>query len=144
MATYNVVDITEKFNKNIKKLINILNDSITNNILLDTIKRRTKIIIDTDPLFLIEQGGVYIFKYRDYIKNEEIENLLLNYDSVIKSNKSAQDYLNDNSNEAEDINKLLGLLKNVWNTYSFEEKKIINKIFKILLSEYCKYLSIKG
>jgi hypothetical protein len=144
MSNYNIVDISEKFNKNIKKLINILNQSITNNILLDTIKRRIKIVIDTDPLFLIEQGGVHIFNYREYIKNEQIEELLFNYDQVIQSNKDAQEYLNGNANEAEDINKLLGLLKNVWNTYGDEEKKIVNKIFKILLSEYCKYLSIKN
>jgi hypothetical protein len=144
MSNYNIVDITEKFNKNIKKLINVLNESITNNILLDTIKRRTKIIIDTDPLYLIEQGGVYIFSYREYIKNEQIEELLLNYDSIIQSNKDAQSYIKENSDDAEDINKLLGLLKNVWNTYSKDEKKIINKLFKILLSEYCKFLSIKN
>lgn len=144
MSTYNIAEVAEKFNKNIKKLINILNQSITNNILLDTIKRRTKLVIDSDPLYLIDEGGVYIFNYRDYIKNNEVEQLLLNYDQVIQSDKDAQEYLNENSNEAEDINQLLGLLKRVWNTYSDEEKKIINKIFKILLSEYCKYLSLKN
>jgi len=144
MSNYNIVDIAEKFNKNIKKIINILNESIPNNILLDTIKRRTKIVIDTDPLFLIEQGGVHIFSYREYIKNEQIEELLLNYDQVIQTNKDVQNYMNDNANEAEDINKLLGLLKNVWNQFSKEEKKVVNKIFKILLSEYCKFLSIKN
>jgi hypothetical protein len=144
MSTYNIAEVAEKFNKNIKKLINILNQSIPNNILLDTIKRRTKVVIDSDPLYLIDEGGVYIFNYRDYIKNNQIEQLLLNYDQVIQSDKDAQDYLNENSNEAEDINQLLGLLKNVWNTYSIEEKKIINKIFKILLSEYCKFLSLKN
>lgn len=144
MSTYNIAEVAEKFNKNIKKLINILNQSIPNNILLDTIKRRTKLVIDGDPLYLIDEGGVYIFNYRDYIKDNQVEQLLLNYDQVIQSDKDAQEYLNENSNEAEDINQLLGLLKRVWNTYSDEEKKIINKIFKILLSEYCKYLSLKN
>ena len=95
-------------------------------------------------MYLIDEGGVYIFNYRDYIKDNQVEQLLLNYDQVIQSDKDAQDYLNENSNEADDINQLLGLLKRVWNTYSDEEKKIINKIFKILLSEYCKYLSLKN
>lgn len=144
MSTYNIAEIAEKFNKNIKKIINILNQSIPNNILLDTIKRRTKIVIDSDPFYLIEEGGVYIFNYRDYIKDNQVEQLLLNYDQVIQSDKDAQDYLNENSKESKDINQLLGLLKNVWNTYSSEEKKVINKIFKILLSEYCKFLSLKN
>jgi len=144
MSTYNIVEIAEKFNKNIKKIINILNQSIPNNILLDTIKRRTKIVIDSDPFYLIEEGGVYIFNYRDYIKDNQVEQLLLNYDQVIQSDKDVQDYLNENSKESKDINQLLGLLKNVWNTYSSEEKKVINKIFKILLSEYCKFLSLKN
>ena len=75
-TTYDIVDISEKFNKNIKKLINIMNASISNNILFDTIKRRTKLVIDNNPLYLLEEGGVHIFKYREYIKNENIEELL--------------------------------------------------------------------
>lgn len=141
---YNIADISEKFNKNIKKIINILNESIPNNILLETIKRRTKIVIDTDPLFLIEQGGAHIFTYRDYIKNDQIGDLIINYDEIIQKNKDANAYLKDNRDEADDINNLLSLLKGVWNAYSFEEKKVIDKIFKILLSEYCKFLTLKG
>lgn len=143
-ATYDIVDISEKFNKNIKKLINIMNSSISNNILFDTIKRRTKIVIDNNPLYLLEEGGVHIFKYREYIKNENVEELLLNYDNMILSDNDAKEYLNQNKDESQDITKLLGLLKNIWVNYSAEEKKIINKVFKILLSEYCKFLSIRN
>lgn len=143
-ASYDIVDISEKFNKNIKKLINIMNSSISNNILFDTIKRRTKIVIDNNPLYLLEEGGVHIFKYREYIKNENIEELLLNYDQVISSDNDAKQYLNQNQDESQDIKQLLGLLKNIWEKYSVDEKKIINKIFKVLLSEYCKFLSIRN
>lgn len=143
-ASYDIVDISEKFNKNIKKLINIMNSSISNNILFDTIKRRTKIVIDNNPLFLLEEGGVHIFKYREYIKNENIEELLLNYNNMILSDNDAKEYLNQNKDESQDITQLLGLLKNIWEKYSAEEKKIINKVFKILLSEYCKFLSIRN
>jgi len=143
-TTYDIVDISEKFNKNIKKLINIMNASISNNILFDTIKRRTKLVIDNNPLYLLEEGGVHIFKYREYIKNENIEELLLNFDQVIKSDNDANQYLNNNQDESQDIKQLLGMLKDIWVKYSTEEKKIINKLFKVLLSEYCKFLSLRN
>ena len=143
-TTYDIVDISEKFNKNIKKLINIMNASISNNILFDTIKRRTKLVIDNNPLYLLEEGGVHIFKYREYIKNENIEELLLNFDQVIKSDNDANQYLNNNQDESQDIKQLLGMLKDICVKYSTEEKKIINKLFKVLLSEYCKFLSLRN
>lgn len=143
-TSYDIVDISEKFNKNIKKLINIMNSSISNNILFDTIKRRTKLVIDNNPLYLLEEGGVHIFKYREYIKNENIEELLLNFDQVIKSDNDANQYLNNNQDESQDIKQLLSMLKDIWVKYSTEEKKIINKIFKVLLSEYCKFLSLRS
>jgi DNA mismatch repair protein MutS len=42
--------------------------TITNNIMFDTMKRRVKIVIDTNPLLLLQEGGPYIFEYRDYIQ----------------------------------------------------------------------------
>ena len=99
-----------------------MNSSISNNILFDTIKRRTKLVIDNNPLYLLEEGGVHIFKYREYIKNENIEELLLNFDQVIKSDNDANQYLNNNQDESQDIKQLLSMLKDIWVKYSTEEK----------------------
>ena len=55
-----------------------------------------------------------------------------------------QDYIKNNENDKDGILILLNMLKEVWIKYDEKEKKIIKKTLKILLSEYCKYLTIKN
>jgi len=141
MADYDIVNISTTFNKSIKNLINIMNESIHNNVMFDTIKRRVKIVIDTNPLLLLQEGGVYIFKYRDYIKNDQLDDLLLNPSSILNDNAEIKEYIDNNESDSNNINMLLNLLKDIWVNYDKSEKKIIKKNIKILLSEYCKYLS---
>ncbi len=140
---YNLETISSKFNKKIQHLINILNMSIHNNILFDTIKRRTSLIIKSHPLFLLEEAGPQIFQYRDYIKNESDE-LFLDLEDTVMNNVQMQDYIKDNSNDTQNILILLSLIKSVWITYNKEEKKNIHNTLKLLLSEYCKFLTIKS
>lgn len=140
---YNLEEISTKFNKNIKKLIIIIDNSVSNNILFDTIKRRTMLITKSHPLFLLEEAGPQIFQYRDYIKDES-EDLFKNLEDTVMNNEQMQDYIKDNGNDTENIVMLLGIIKNIWFKYSNEEKKIIHKLLKVLLSEYCKFLTLKS
>jgi hypothetical protein len=140
---YDILDISTTFNKTIKKLITIINNSIDNNILFDTIKRRTSLIIKSHPLFLLEEAGPQIFQYRDFIKNES-EELFLQLEDTVMNNDQMQDYIKDHQNDKKDIVMLLGIVKSVWFKYSPEEKKIIQNMLKVLLSEYCKYLTTKN
>lgn len=142
---YDIVDISTAFNKTIKKLINIINGnpSLANNILFDTIKRRTSLIINSHPLFLLEEAGSQIFQYRDYIKNDS-EELFNQLEETVLNNEQMQEYIKENENDKKDIIYLLNIIKSVWCDYSKDEKKIIQTMLKILLSEYCKYLTIKN
>jgi hypothetical protein len=140
---YDLVDISTTFNKTIKKLINLINNSISENILFDTIKRRTSLIIQSHPLLLLEEAGSQIFQYRDFIKNES-EELFLELEDTVMNNDQMQDYIKDNENDKNDIVMLLGIVKSVWFKYSKEEKKIIQGMLKVLLSEYCKFLTTKN
>lgn len=140
---YDMVEISTVFNKTIKKLITLINNSISDNILFDTIKRRTSLIIKSHPLFLLEEAGPQIFQYRDFIKNES-EELFLELEDTVMNNDQMQDYIKDNQNDKQDIVMLLKIIKSIWFKYSKEEKKIIQNMMKILLSEYCKYLTIKN
>jgi len=140
---YDILDVSTSFNKTIKKLITIINNSIDNNILFDTIKRRTSLIIKSHPLFLLEEAGPQIFQYRDFIKNES-EELFLQLEDTVMNNDQMQDYIKDHQNDKKDIVMLLGIIKSVWFKYSPEEKKIIQNMLKVLLSEYCKYLTTKN
>ncbi len=140
---YDIIDIAEKYNKNIKKLIIIIDQSLQDNILFDTIKRRTILITKSHPLFLLEEAGPQIFQYRDYIKNES-EELFTNLEDTVMNNDQMKDYIKDNGNDTQNILIMLKLIKEIWYKYSEEEKKIIHKLLKVLLSEYCKYLTIKN
>ena len=145
MQEYNIVDISSSFNKSIKQIINCIDMTITNNIMFDTMKRRVKIIIDTNPLLLLQEGGPYIFEYRDYIKNDQFDELFLNTENILKDNvrneiKECSDNLG--KEESNNIMSLLLILRDAWKHYSDKEKKLIKKNIKMILSEYCKFLSI--
>ena len=101
------------------------------------------IITKSHPLFLLEEAGPQIFQYRDYIKNESDE-LMQNLEETVMNNDQMQDYIKDHTNDKDNILYLLGLIKSLWKTYSEDEKNIFHKSLKILLSEYCKYLTIKN
>jgi hypothetical protein len=145
MQEYNIVDISSSFNKAIKQIINCIDMTITNNIMFDTMKRRVKIIIDTNPLLLLQEGGPYIFEYRDYIKNDQFDELFLNTENILKDNvKNEIKECSDNlgKEESNNIMSLLLILRDAWKHYSDKEKKLIKKNIKMILSEYCKFLSI--
>ena len=147
MSTYDIVDISCKFNKVIKQLLLIMDGSISNNIVFDTVKRKIKIAIDTNPLHLLQEGGIYIFKYRDLIKDDKFDELFLNTENLIKDEDadSIKEISKGLSKESTDgIDALIGILIELWKSYGNQEKKIIKKNIKILLSEYCKYLSISN
>ena len=147
MAEYNIVDISCKFNKVVKHLILIMDSSIRNNIMFDTVKRKIKISIDANPLMLLQEFGIYIFKYRDLIKNDNFDDLFLNTENLIKDDdiNDIKEYSEQITKESSDgIKTLLKLLRELWTSYGNQEKKIIKKNIKTLLSEYCKYLSIRS
>ena len=147
MQEYDIVDISSGFNKSIKQIINCIDMTITNNIMFDTIKRRVKILIDTNPLLLLQEGGPYIFEYRDYIKNDQFDELFLNTENILKDNvkNEIKECSNNIGNEeSNNILNLLLILRDAWKNYSDKEKKLIKKNIKIVLSEYCKFLSINN
>ena len=145
MQGYNIVDISCSFNKSIKQIINCIDMTINNNIMFDTMKRRIKIIIDTNPLLLLQEGGPYIFEYRDYIKNDKFDDLFLNTENILKDtikNDIKECSTNLGNEESNNILNLLLILRDAWKNYSDKEKKIIKQNIKVVLSEYCKFLSI--
>jgi hypothetical protein len=145
MSEYNIVDISTIFNKNIKQLLVSIDNSIHNNVIFDTIKRQVRISIDANPLLLLQEGGPYIFDFRDYIKDDKFDELFLDTENVLqdKYKNGITQYANEIGNEkSNNILQLLLILRDVWKNYSNIEKKNIKKNIKVLLSEYCKFLSI--
>jgi len=157
--TYDVVEISTSFNRGIKQLLLLMGQTITNNLFFDSVKRKIKIVIDTDPLFLLEEGGKYLFNYRNYIKNDDFDNLILNTDNLI--NKEDRNLLieqaeNTPEETVANVKTIIYILREKWVSYiqtendSLEvkikkksEQETIKNIIKKLLSEYCKYLTTK-
>ena len=148
-AKWNMTDITSTFDKQIKKCITIVSNaarySTESKALLETAKRRIKIVSDADPFFLIEHVGRYLFRYRDVIQSN-LEDFIMNPEKyILPEHKSEIDTVAGNLDESQvsAIDNLLKLLKEQWSSYTPPEKKVIRKLVHTMLSEYCKYLVVK-
>ena len=144
-VNYDITDVTMEFNKSLKQILNILDQTVKNSIILDTIRRKVYNSIEIHPLYLLDEGGPYIFEYRDYIINDEFDKLFLDTENIIsdkykkeidKHSKSIDD------NEKNNILSLLLILRDTWKNYSIKEKKQVKKHISNLLSAYCKRLKV--
>lgn len=136
--TYTKVDIpeiTDKFNKNIKKIIQILDLNIVNNVTLDTLKRQLMIVMKETPLILLQEGGGIFYSKRDYIYNDNLDELF----SIDLSTLVSSDDMNKVDVNYKGVDELFNLIKQLWVNFNDNEKKKVNKLFKNLLSEYSKY-----
>lgn len=148
---WNVADISITFNKHIRKCLTLIStaskNSTSSQALLDTARRRIKLVSEADPLFLIENVGRYLFQYRDII-HSDLDNFILNPEKYISSEHKLEIETVKNSGEVKKdevsaMDNLLELLKNQWKAYSPSEKKIVKTSIQTLLAEYCKYLVVK-
>lgn len=130
--------IIDNFNKNIKRLVKILDSIIIDNLPFDILKRRLYIVMRESPLFLLQKIGEYIYNGKDFIINNNIDGLLQkNMDSAISTDiNTLANTENMNYNE---IDNLINTVRTKWVNFSSDEKEYITKIFKRLLSEYSKY-----
>jgi len=138
-----IPDIIDNFNKNIKRIVKILDSNIINNIAYDTLRRRLLIAMKETPIILLQQGGNMIYNQREYIINNNLDDLLnkdLNYHiQNIKVDESTKNEINEKEKE---FSELFNIIQSNWIKFNDTEKKYVNKIFKTLLSEYSKYKSI--
>ncbi len=124
----------ERFNKYIKKLIDIADSSTDLDksyiIAANTFFNTT---LNSVPTILMDYIGPIIKKNEQliYTKDDEILNSLSREVSNQCSDKSSSDQ--------ESITTVINMIKNKWNEYSEDEKLCIFKILKVLNSEYCKF-----
>jgi len=143
---YNLGDITEKFNEATKKLLDILDCCVVadNKAKFATIKKKITFMMDTDPVYILDSAGMYIYKYREVISESDnsFDDFVLNTGKYIYSDDSkaaeakAKESSSDNVNFAK---SMLEQLRMKWNEFSLPEKKQVRKIVRKLLSEYSKY-----
>lgn len=138
-------DIIEEFNNATMELISIVEDTVKNTdsyVLFKTAKKKVEIVMNTDPVFMLESGGEYIYKYRDVITKGDFNDFILNTDKYIQDDDMA-DIKNktskSSSDEVSSAELLLKYVRGKWLDYSNREKKVVKKLIKIMLSNHCKY-----
>jgi hypothetical protein len=149
---YVLEDLTKCFNINLKKLMNIIGDVINSeNIpnkkesvaLYETAKRKINLVLSTDPVFMIDSAGAYLYKYREVITNGDFNDFILNTEKYITDEDKKDIEARSKERSGEEINcadALISSLRIKWSSFTEGEKKIIMKLVKRLLSEHCKYL----
>lgn len=132
-----IPDIVDNFNKNIKRIVKVL-DATINNSSYNIFRRRLFIVIKDSPLILLQNGGEYIYSKKDYIINNDLDKL---FEKKI-SEYVKPDEIEASNIEYKEIETLFDSICEIWKKFNTNEKDYINKIFKNLLSEYSKYMSI--
>lgn len=145
-STYDLVSITDNFNKRIKQLITIIQIKLHDNVLVESTKQKINLAIKADPVFILEEGGPYIYKYKDLIYDDHFDNFIMHpYEYIKDDDKKSIENVNTTmeSDKKDGFKFILDSLRAEWKNYSEQEKKKIKTIVKVLLSEYCKYIILK-
>jgi hypothetical protein len=149
---YKLEELTETFNKNLKKLVSITEDIINSSdmknksetvALFETAKRKVNMVINTDPVFMLDSAGSYLYKYRDVITNGDFNDFIMNTEKYILEDDQKEIDKKSKATNSSEVNCAEMLLKSLrykWVEFSELEKKVVMKIVKRLLSEHCKYL----
>ncbi len=150
---YNLEELTDKFNKNLKQLVNIIGDVINTGLdvdnkkeaiaLFETAKRKVNLVINTDPVFMIDSAGAYLYKYRDAISGDDFTDFIMNTEKYISEEDKDDIHTQSKQKSEDEVNCAEMLIKSLrvkWLEFSDIEKKTIMKLVKRLLSEHCKYL----
>jgi len=144
---FNIVDVSNNFNKYIKKIFTIIGGSLIDNDgeynleYFRLVKNKAYTVMDELPLLFLENAGKLLYEHRDDIINKNIDGIF-NLD-VNKYENDVSNYENDELSNMKEITKLFNILKSVWYNYSPEEKNKIFKLLRFLLSEYSKFILIQ-
>lgn len=123
-------DIFKLYNKTLKEMIDIIANELPDESLVTDAQRRYNTAILADRTLLLTETGRELFELRDYIADNRL-------DELINKKWSGNERINVDSKA---IQHILTLLRKIWIGYDDHEKKHVHRLFKILLSEYSKYL----
>lgn len=125
-----------KYNKQIQQILQIIGNELTDNPLVDTIQRRFRVALSIDRTYIIEETSPEMLDYRDLIAEERWEDLIYkDWETQISQQKDQMMYEVDNNS----LRDMVGLLRQLWESYDDEQKMYIKKSMKKLLSYCIKY-----
>ncbi len=129
-----------KFNNQIRELLTLLENELPKNGMMDSMQRKFRLAVSVDRTCLIEETIPELMSYRDFIADGRIDELInMDWDEEVDKRVVDEDEdLNKNS-----IRDMIKLIKDIWNEYDDDQKKIIGKILKRLLNYSIKYQRAK-
>ena len=123
----------ETFNSTLRILVRSLAGRLPNDVQITRIQKSIVLVIDTLPLYALEQVGPYLYKYKDSLAREDIDFFLAN------------DY-QDELSAAKDANKrdaaafLIPKLKECAASMSRDEQEECKSLALDMLVSYMEYL----
>ncbi len=127
-------EIAKTYNKALKKIIEILECELPGDALVASIRRKYSLAVMEDKTLLLTETGPELYLYREMIAYDRWDDLI---------NKDWEKEVQDASigDESKAIQKMIQTLRKIWAGYNDTEKKRVTKYIKLLLSEYCKYVT---
>jgi hypothetical protein len=132
-----MADCFKTYNTSLKKLIDLISNELPQNTMMADIKRRYTAAVTADRTLLLTETGKELFNYRDQIVDK-------NWDALI--NREWESEVTEDSGNGVDkqsIQRMIMVLRELWDKYDNEEKKEVQKLVRVMLSEYAKYISAR-
>jgi translation initiation factor 2B subunit (eIF-2B alpha/beta/delta family) len=127
-------DLINNFNRQISKLVNMADNSLSNNPNIDWLKRIVRIVKNENPNMLIDVSSDKIWENKTYIMNHDIE--FFKTCSFEKYTKG--------SDHAKMIDELIKLFRDDYDNLTTKEHAIIWECMDKMLKNIIEYRLIKG
>lgn len=132
MSDKKVIEVVNAFNRKIKLLTLDLNNKFPNDAKINRAYRRILLAIDTDPIFVLNNVGAYLYKYRDKIVEGNDTFFITNdYDEDIKAGKVEE--------KQKEVQYIMPKIKEAWKIETKENKDKYKETVKELLMDYAQY-----
>lgn len=130
-----------KYNIKIRELLDMISADLPNNPMVATIHRRFRVAVATDRTFIIEETAPELLRYREFIADNRIDELIdNNWEEQIEKEEDALMYEIDNNS----LRDMVGLLRSIWTGYDDEQRAYVRKAMRTLLSCCIKYHKAKA
>ncbi len=143
-AAYDLGEIVDKFNESINKLLDIVDDCAQDKVTFTALRKKITLVMNTDPVFLLDSAGKYVYKYREVITTGGFGDFVMNTEKYILSDDKeavSNEAKGKSEGEVDFAKSIVEQLRHKWTNFSDPERKQSHKIVKRMLSEYCKYLT---
>lgn len=129
-----------KYNTQIRELLDLISAELPNNTLVDAIRRRFRVALSIDRTYILEETSPEMLLYRDIIAEGKYDELIYkNWEEEIEKKDKALMYEVDNNS----LRDMIGLLRQLWESYDEEQKNYVQKALRKLLSYCVKYHKAK-